>query len=306
MQNLSVVIPVYNEPGLQRLLTELDLVREQLKAIDLGLELIFVDDGSDTREGLNELIAYKGERTDVHVLRLARNFGSFQAIKAGFAEVSGDCFSMLAADLQDPPHLLIEMAEKWQAGAKFVICVRGERDDPFSTRFFASLYYRIIRRLAVPSFPPSGYDLSLMDRIMLPHLLNASVQVNFRLLAYWLGLEPQTISYKRMAREDGATHWGLSKRINLFLESLIAFSNWPARALASLGVLTSGASLLAILSLLWTHFENLDGQILGLGIAAIALLLGVGIAGLGLLAEYLYRIFNLVANKPEVMVSERY
>lgn len=306
MPTLSVVIPVYNEPSLQKLLAELDKVRGQLKELGLGLELIFVDDGSDTRDSLNELIAYKEQQSEVRILRLARNFGSFQAIKAGFGEVSGECFAMLAADLQDPPELLVEMAKRWQAGAKFVICVRGERDDPLSTRFFASLYYRVIRRFAIPTFPASGYDLSLMDQIMLPHLLKASVQVNFRLLAYWLGIEPETITYKRQKRAAGETHWGLGRRINLFLESLIAFSNWPGRALASLGTLTSGLSLLALARLLWLNWNALDEALLAMGIAFSAFLLGIGIAGLGLLAEYLYRIFNLAANKPEVVVAEKY
>jgi dolichol-phosphate mannosyltransferase len=306
MKTVSVVIPIYNEPSLERLLSELDSVREQLGELSLGLELIFVDDGSDSRQSLEQLVAYKKEHKRVRILRLARNFGSFQAIKAGFGEVTGDCFAMLAADLQDPPKLIVDMARKWQAGAKFVICVRGERDDPVTTRFFAALYYRMIRRFAIADFPSSGYDLSLMDTVMLPHLLEASVQVNFRLLAYWLGIEPERITYKRLKREAGETHWGLGKRINLFFESLIAFSNWPGRALASVGVLTGGVSKVLLLITLWQNWGNLESAQFNIGILVLILLGSVGLLGLGLIADYLYRIFNLAARKPEVVIAEKY
>ena len=152
MSKLSVVIPVYNEPSLTKLLSKLDDVEKKLSAIGMQSEFIFVDDGSDRKDSLNELIKYKEENNAVRIIRFARNFGSFHAIKAGFDLVSGDCFAMLAADLQDPPELLVEMAKKWQQGFKFVICVRGDRDDPLSTKMFAALYYKVIRQFAISDF----------------------------------------------------------------------------------------------------------------------------------------------------------
>ncbi len=306
MPKLSVVIPIYNEPSLQKLLGKLDEIESQLSSIGMDAEYIFVDDGSDSKDSLNELIAYKAKKKNIRIIRLARNFGSFHAIKAGFGLVSGDCFAMLAADLQDPPELLVEMAQKWQKGAKFVICVRGERDDPLSTRLFASLYYKIIRRLAIPNFPASGYDLSLMDAAMLPQLQQASVQINFRLLAYWMGIKPEVIAYKRRKREAGETHWGLGKRINLFIDSLIAFSGWPSRALAALGALISVISLISFIYFALFPGNEAISNILIMGINLLALLAGFLFLGMALLAEYLWRIFQLVANKPEVVIQEIY
>ncbi len=306
MPKLSVVIPIYNEPSLQKLLGKLDEVEGQLSTIGMDAEYIFVDDGSDSKDSLNELIAYKAKKKNVRIIRLARNFGSFHAIKAGFGLVSGDCFAMLAADLQDPPELIVDMAQKWQKGAKFVICVRGERDDPLSTRLFASLYYKIIRRFAIPDFPASGYDLSLMDAAMLPQLLQASVQINFRLLAYWMGIKPEVISYKRMQREAGETHWGLSKRINLFIDSLIAFSGWPSRALAVAGALTSAISFISLLYFVFFPENGISSTFLTIGISVLALLAGFLLLGMALIAEYLWRIFQLVANKPETVIEEIY
>lgn len=307
MPKLSVVIPFYNEPSLAPLLSELDSVEKKLGASGFDLELIFVDDGSESRAGLDELLKYKEEREQVKVIRLARNFGAFHAIKTGFSFVSGDCFATLSADLQDPPTLLIEMAGKWQSGSKFVICVRGQRDDPLSTRAFASLYYTLIRLTAIRSFPKSGYDLALMDKAFLPHLQQSSVQINYRLLAYWLGFDPDVIVYKREKRVAGESHWGLGKRINLFIDSMIAFSVWPARLIALMGVILS---LISIIVLGLQIFSANSGEVnllsLATALSLISLLFGLSFIALGIVAEYLQRIYTLVTGKPEVIIEEVY
>lgn len=304
MPKLSVVIPIYNEPSLAPLFAELDKVAKKLGASKIDLELIFVDDGSENRSGLDELLDYKAGREEVKVIRLARNFGAFHAIKTGFGFVSGDCFATLSADLQDPPSLLLEMAEKWQSGSKFVICVRGEREDPLSKRAFASLYYKLIRLMAIGSYPKSGYDLALMDKAFLPHLQQSSVQINYRLLAFWMGFEPEVIVYKRKKRVAGESHWGLGKRINLFIDSLIGFSLWPARVFILLG---AAVSLLSIISLA-VQFLGPTGEITALtlttALSLLSLLFGMSFIGLGILAEYLQRIFFLLAGKPEVVIEE--
>jgi dolichol-phosphate mannosyltransferase len=307
MPKLSVVIPFYNEPSLTPLLAELDAVEKTLSAMGFDLKLVFVDDGSESRASLEELLAYKDGRDQIKVIRLARNFGAFHAIKTGFSFVSGDCFATLSADLQDPPSLLVEMAEKWQAGSKFVICVRGERDDPLSTRAFASLYYKLIRLTAISDFPKTGYDLALMDKVFLPHLLSSHVQLNYRLLAYWLGFKPAEIVYKREKRLAGETHWGLSKRINLFVDSFIAFSNWPSRIISLVGLGLSFGSLIA-LGIHWFGPGDASPKevTLSLTLKAVSLLFGLSFIALGLIAEYLQRIFSIVTGKPEVIVEEIY
>jgi dolichol-phosphate mannosyltransferase len=307
MPKLSVVIPFYNEPSLAPLLAELDIVGKKLGDLGFELETIFVDDGSESRTSLNELLEYKERNKQAKVIRLARNFGSFHAIKTGFSFVSGDCFATLSADLQDPPSLLVEMAEKWQSGSKFVICVRGEREDPFSTRAFAALYYTLIRATAIRDFPKSGYDLALMDKVFLPHLQQSSVQINYRLLAYWLGFDPDVIVYKREKRVAGESHWGLGKRINLFIDSIIGFSIWPARAIVFLG---AAVSLISII-VLGTQFLSVgiaEGSALTLATALslISLLFGLSFIALGIVAEYLQRIYAIVTGKPEVIIEQVY
>ena len=305
MPKLSVVIPFYNEPSLAPLLAELDAVEMRLNDLGLELETIFVDDGSESRSSLNELLEYKAAHEHTKVIRLARNFGAFHAIKTGFGFVSGDCFATLSADLQDPPSLLIEMAEKWQSGSKFVICVRGEREDPITTRAFASLYYTLIRATAIRDFPKSGYDLALMDKGFLPHLQKSSVQINYRLLAYWLGFDPDVIIYKRQKRVAGESHWGLGKRINLFIDSIIGFSIWPARAIIFLGAVVSFISILALGAQFFGLGDEVGNAIsITNALSLISFLFGLSFIALGVIAEYLQRIYTIVTGKPEVIIEE--
>lgn len=305
MPTLSVVIPFYNEPSLAPLLARLGEVQKGLKKAGLDTEFIFVDDGSESRAGVEELIAWKKKHKATQIVRLARNFGAFHAIKTGFGFVRGDCFATLSADLQDPPELLLEMAGKWQAGARFVICVRGGREDPASTRFFAWLYYRLVRLMAIRDFPASGYDLALMDKALLPHLQQSSVMINYRLLAYWLGVEPAVIAYKREKRMAGETHWGLAKRINLFIDSLIGFSVWPARAIMVLGLLSillgKGAAIVD-----WLNGGALNAANPTFLLSTLVVFAGLILVALGVVAEYLWRIFFLMAGKPEVVIEETY
>ncbi len=177
MKKVSVVVPVYyNEGSLPPLFAELRAVEEKLLQRGLELELIFVDDGSGDGS-YRELLKIKEQRPATRVVKLSRNFGAVHASKTGLQFVTGDCFVVLAADLQDPPELILEMVERWQAGSKFVICVRRKREDPRLTRFFARVYYRLLRFTVVKDYPDGGYDLALMDRAMLPHMQASSKNI---------------------------------------------------------------------------------------------------------------------------------
>lgn len=304
MPKLSIVVPFYNEPSLEPLFERLASLEASLKDKGFDSEMIFVDDGSDSAICWEEVRAFKGKRNTVKAIRLARNFGSFHAMKTGFAHASGDCFAPMSADLQDPPEMLVEMAEKWQAGSKFVIAVRRGRDDALSTRLFAALYYKLIRAVAIRDFPPSGYDIALMDKSLLPYILQSSVMLNFRLLAYWLGFTPEVIYYQRAKRQAGETHWGLAKQVNLLMDSVISFSIWPARFFLYLGGLLG---LGATFSLGWQLAQFIFSEAFSattMLISLVALGAGLIMAGLGLIAEYLWRILALAANRPEVVIDE--
>ncbi|MCX5780318.1 MAG: glycosyltransferase family 2 protein, partial [Firmicutes bacterium] len=225
MKKLSVVIPVYyNQGSLPELFAELLRVEAQLRTTrGMELELIFVDDGSGDGSW-TELMKIKKQRPHTKIIKLARNFGAIHAVKTGLQYVTGECFTMLAADLQDPPALLLEMADRWQAGAKFVICVRESRQDPWLSRVFAGLYYRILRVTVSPNYPAGGFDLALMDRLMLPYLQRSGKNINISLFAHWLGFTPEVINYQRRERVHGKSRWTFGKKFTYLLDSILGFS----------------------------------------------------------------------------------
>ena len=310
MKSLSVVIPVYyNEGSLRPLFEALMRVDAELRASDLRLQLIFVDDGSGDGS-LSELIELAAGNDAVKVIKHSRNFGAMMALKTGFQFVEGDCFTILTADLQDPPELILQMAEKWLAGAKYVICARTARQDPFVSRVLASIYHGLVRLLVVSDYPRGGFDIALMDRSLLPYLQRASKNVNLFVLAHYLGFTPEVIHYRRQAREHGSSRWTFRKRLKLFADSLLGFSMLPLRlvSLVGLGVATLsflyGIVVVSLALLGYPSFaENRGFATLA---ALVSFLLGLIIVMLGIIGEYVWRIFDEVNQRPESVIEETY
>jgi dolichol-phosphate mannosyltransferase len=309
MTTLSVIIPVYyNEESLSPLYEKLVEVEQKLLDMDVSLELIFVDDGS--RDGsLRELMKIKEARPATKVIKLAKNFGSVHASKTGFRFVSGDAFTILAADLQDPPELLLRMTEIWKSGAKYIICAREKREDPLLTRVFAFFYYRLVQMMLAPDYPHGGYDVALMDKVMLPYMIDSSKTLNTPLYAYWLGFTPVRISYHRQERLYGKSRWTFSKRIQFFLDGILSFSVVPIRIISFVGISVSILSFLFGLNIVIQRLlGNMDPEVPGY--AALAALLtfffGLVLVMLGIIGEYVWRIFEEVNKRPESVIEEIY
>jgi polyisoprenyl-phosphate glycosyltransferase len=302
---LSVVVPVYfNESSLPVLFDSLLEVEAGLRERGLGLELIFVDDGS--RDGSFAVLReIKRRRPATKVVKLTRNFGAVHASKTGFRFVTGDCFMILAADLQDPPELILQMADLWRQGAKFVVCVRENREDSPVSVLFSRLYYRLIRLFVVGDYPREGYDVGLMSREMLPYMLDSSKNVNTALFAYWLGFEPVRIQYTRRKRLHGKSRWTFLKRVKFFLDSLLGFSIVPIRLMSLFGAFVSLASFGYGAVIAVNALRGL-GSVPGFPtlVVVISFLLGVVIMMLGVIGEYLWRIFDEVSRKPETVIDE--
>jgi dolichol-phosphate mannosyltransferase len=306
LKKLSVVIPVYyNEGSLPDLFAELMKVEEQLRASrGIELEIIFVDDGSGDGS-FGELLKIKEQRQNTVIIKLARNFGAIHAVKTGLQYVTGDCFTMLAADLQDPPELLISMADKWLAGSKFVICVRESRQDPLLSKMFARMYYGILRMAVSKDYPSGGFDLALMDSLMLPYLQHSGKNINISLFAYWLGFEPEVINYQRQERVHGKSRWTFSKKFTYLLDSILGFSVVPIRMISFTGFVV--ALLSFIYGVVLVVNANINHEIVP-GFTTIAtlvsFLLGLIIIMLGIIGEYLWRIFDEVNQRPEYVIHE--
>jgi polyisoprenyl-phosphate glycosyltransferase len=306
-KKLSVVVPVYcNAQSLAPLFDALRDVEAELTSRGVELELIFVDDGSKD-ESLKGLLEIKRKRPATRVVKLTRNFGSVHALRTGLRFVTGDGFVFLAADLQDPPGLIVEMADHWLAGARFVICERIARDDPLTSRMLSKAYYATVRRLVVPDYPSGGYDLALMDKIMLPHLLDSSKTAYLPLLAFWLGFAPEVIHYHRQPRAHGKSQWTLNKKLKTFFDVMLGFSATPIRLISAVGALVSvisigygSAVVVAALA------GNVPVPGFPTVVALVTFLLGLIILMLGVIGEYLWRIFDEANRRPEAVVEEVY
>jgi dolichol-phosphate mannosyltransferase len=305
LKRLSVVVPVYfNEGSLPHLFCELQDVEQRLLDLDIELELIFVDDGSGDGS-FGELVKIKAARPASRLVKLSRNFGAVHASKTGLQFVTGDGFLVLAADLQDPPALILDMVRHWQAGAKFVTCIRRKRTDPPLTTLSAKLYYRLLRAVVAPDYPDGGYDLALMDRVMLPHLQASGKNINPNVFAFWLGFKPVAIPYERRQRVHGKSRWTFRKKVKFFLDTLLGFSIVPLRLISFTGLVVSAISLAFVA---FVVMNGLLGRYDVPGFATLAsiisFLLGLVICMLGVIGEYLWRIFDEVSRRPEAVIEE--
>ena len=306
-KTLSIVVPVYfNAGSLPQLFEELVKLESILLQREIGLELICVDDGS-LDDSLKKLLEFKSRRNDTKVIKLTRNFGAVHCSKTGFKFVTGDAFMILAADLQDPPGLVVEMVDRWIAGAKFVICERITRDDPFLSKLYSKIYYLLLRALVIRDYPEGGYDMALMDKSLLPYLANSSKNLYTPLLAYWLGYQPEIIHYHRPARAKahGRSMWTFGKKFHTFLDVMLGFSITPIRFISGVGAITAFISFSYGISVI-LHAVSVGVPVKGFPtiVSLITFLLGLIILMLGMIGEYLWRILEELNHRPETVIDQ--
>lgn len=304
MKKLSIIVPVYfNELSLPLLFIHLQKLEQNLIEKGIATELIFVDDGSGDNS-FAELLKIKHARPETKIVKLTRNFGNVRAEKTGYRYVTGDCFCCLAADLQDPPELISEMADHWLAGQKFMICTREERVDPPLTTLFANFFYRLVRSFVIRNYPKGGYDLALMDKDMLPYMINSGKNINPALYAFSLGYEPVIIKYKRQKREYGKSRWTFAKKFNYFIDSILGYSIIPIHIISWIGI------ALAFISFAYGIYVIFEVLIQGTqvpGFASLftltAFLSGLILIMLGIIGQYIWRIFDEITGLPESVVE---
>jgi dolichol-phosphate mannosyltransferase len=306
-RKISVVIPVFfNSGSLPELFQSLVQLKARLAKKGLGTEFIFVDDGSGD-DSLERLLQFRKGRSDTKVVKLTRNFGSMRAIKAGYLQVSGDAFTYLAADLQDPPELVDEMADLWLKGERFIICERSSREDPALSKLFSRIYYALLRRWVIPGYPAGGFDVALMDKSLLPYMVQSAKSAYSPLLAYWLGFKPAILRYHRRGRQHGRSRWTLGKKFSAFLDVMLGFSVQPIRFISGLGMLIYVLSFCYGINVV---VHALLGKVPVVGFASlaslIAFLVGLVILMLGVIGEYLWRIFEELNRRPEMVVDRIY
>lgn len=300
---LTLVIPVYrNEGSIPELL---DAVHRLHRALDGEMEAVFVVDGSPDR--CYELLraALPREPFPSTLALLSRNFGSFQAIRVGLELGVGDRFAVMAADLQEPPELVLEMDRVLRDEAiDVVVGVRDGRKDPLLSRVPAQIFWSLYRRFVVPDIPPGGVDVFGCNRKFRDSLLQLD-EHHSSLIAqiFWLGFRRKCISYVRQARQHGKSAWTLRKKINYLTDSIFAFTDLPIRLLIRVG--GGGAVVAGFLGIV-VLTARLLGMITVPGYAitmlTISFLGAVNLLSLGIVGSYAWRAYENTKGRPLAVV----
>lgn len=303
---VSVVIPCMNEEAVIR--ETCRRLISVLSTAEFAFELIFVDDGSKDRtsEILREL--QMGDAR-IRVVRLSRNFGHQVAITAGLEHAAGDAAAVIDADLQDPPEVLIEFVTKWMQGYDVVYGVRTEREGETAFKLWtAKIFYRLIGKLSDTNIPLDTGDFRLMDRRVVDALLSMPERDRFvRGMVSWLGFSQIDVPYRRAARFAGETKYPLYKMLKFATDGIVSFSVVPLRIATWIGFLASALSILGILVVLLERYFKVPGLVRGWSSAVIAVLFigGVQLVCLGIIGEYIGRIYGESKRRPLYIVRER-
>lgn len=300
----SIVIPVYqNEGSIPRLLQTLSEMNGKLNG---SLEAIFVVDGSPDQSFALLRDALTRLDFSAQLLVHSRNFGSFPAIRTGLTVARGAYFGVMAADLQEPPELLIAFLKALEANeCDVAIGTRTNRHDPLTSRLASNIFWGLYRRLVVQEMPKGGVDIFGCNRTFRDQLLKLEESRSSLIaLIFWLGFRRKLISYERLKRQEGQSSWTFRKKIEYMMDSIFAFTDYPIRLLIRIGIV--GCVLSIILSIL-VFAGHLSGRINVPGYAAtmlVVLFFGtLNLFGLGLVGTYAWRGYDNSKRRPSAVIS---
>jgi len=300
----SIVAPIYNEidsiPELYR------RVNEVMDSTGETWELVLVDDGCT--DGSTEAIRELGKRDKaVRPIIFARNFGHQIAVTAGLDYARGDAIIIIDADLQDPPEVILDLIAKWKEGYEVVYAVRTEREgESWFKLWTASLFYRVIYRITDVKIPLDTGDFRLLDRKVV-NVMNAMRERHrfLRGMASWVGFRQVGVEYKRAARRAGETKYPFRKMLRLALNAITGFSYFPLQVATFIGFIAAGIAILAIPVVIYmriTGSQAFFGQATTL--ISVLFLGGVQLISLGVLGEYIGRLYDEAKGRPLYIVRE--
>ncbi len=300
----TVIAPIYNE--LENIPELYPRVREVLDQTGEPWELILVDDGSS--DGSTDIIRKLAENDpQVRPVIFARNFGHQIAVTAGVDYSRGDAVIIIDADLQDPPEVILKLIEKWREGYEVVYAVREERQgESWFKRATASLFYRLIFRITDVDIPLDAGDFRLMDKKVIAVMQQMREKHRFlRGMSAWVGFRQVGVPYKRQARHAGETKYPFSKMVKLALNAVTSFSYFPLQLATYIGFVAAGLSVLAIPVVAILRLIT-GSALLGQATTLIIVLFlgGVQLISLGIIGEYIGRIYDETKNRPLYIVAE--
>lgn len=304
-RKISFVIPVYRN---EKAITVTHQRLRGVLAADLSqydYEFVFVDDGSDDGS-LDELRALHQMDSQVRVLSFTRNFGQMAAIQAGLKEASGDLVLHMSADLQDPVELIPRMVRDFENGSEVVICYRANREDRISSRITSRIFYGVIR-MTFPQIPAGGFDYVLMDRRVVDAFNELEVRNRFfQGDILWLGYRTTFIPYTRAKRTIGRSQYTFAKRLKNSLDAILDASYLPIRFISLMGLFTAVMGFLYSVNIAYYRLRYNVSFPGWAPIMIITLIMGgVLMVMLGIIGEYVWRIYDEVKAKPNYVIRER-
>jgi len=301
---VSVIVPIFNEeqniePLIKRLLSILK---------DSPYEIIFVDDGS--KDKTTAIVKKHSEKNkNIKLISFYRNFGHQMALTAGYEVAHGECVITIDADLQDPPEIIPQMIEKWQKGAKIVYAKRNERQgENFFKKFTATAFYELINLLSDTPIPQEVGDFRLLDRQVVDFLKNLRERPSFlRGIVAWGGFPTEFVYFKRDKRFSGQTHYGFFKMLNFALEGITSFSVKPLRMATYFGFMSGIFGFLGIIYELIRKAISPQSFVIGWAglFTAIMFIGGIQLITIGIIGEYIGKIYQEVQKRPKYLVKEK-
>jgi polyisoprenyl-phosphate glycosyltransferase len=305
MIKYSIIIPIYNE---QENLTELyQRLRLIIDEIEGESELVLIDDGSKDNS-LQILEELNQQDSRVHYLSLARNFGHQIAVTAGLNYAQGQATIVMDADLQDPPEIIPELIEKWQQGYHVVYAQRISRNkENWFKKLMAYCFYRILNRFTDVIIPTDAGDFCLMSREVV-NILNSMPEKNryIRGLRAWVGFPQTAVKFHRDPRFAGDVKYTFAKSLRLGIDGIISLSRKPLKIATYLGLLTALLAILMMILVLFWRLYQAPNQLVGYAMITIAIFFlgAVQLICLGILGEYIGRIYDEVKQRPIYTVKK--
>ncbi len=304
----SIIVTIYkNELNIPYTIPYYLKASEEFKK-KYDVEFIFVNDGSPD-DSYNLLINFQKKYPDkIKIINLTRNFGQGNAMMAGFSYSKGDVVGYITSDMQDPIELFGKMLTEWESGSKLVIAKRKHRDEKGIGVIFSKLVHYFVNKTIDRNFPKGGYDFFLMDRIA----VNKLIEINERnghlgILLLWLGYRHTYINYTREKREIGESSWSFSRKLKHVIDIFTTNSYLPLRAISVIGILS------ALVSFGYGGYNIISWLIYGSGdgvqgwttiVVLITFFSGLTLFSLGIIGEYIWRIFDYLKQRPHYIIEE--
>ena len=301
---ISLIVPVFNEEESVELF--LSTVEKNISRLNHEFEFVFINDGS-TDGTLEKLAQLRKSDPRIKIINFSRNFGKDIALSAGFRFATGDAVIPMDVDLQDPPEVISEFVAKWEEGYDVVLGVRSQRDsDTAFKRITAKWFYSFFNMLSNKRLVPDAGDFRLMNRASVDALNRLPERVRFLKGLYaWVGYEQAIVYYERQPRAMGSTKWNVSKLWNFAVDGITSFSTLPLRIWSSLGLLFAAIGFsAAIYRIIRTLVFGVDVPGYTSTMVVLLVLGGLILTSLGIIGEYLGRVYEEVKLRPLFIVKE--